>query len=315
MFALQHILALTAPLFCLVLIGYLLVRWGGWPREISDALTRFVFSVAVPTLLFRLMSNFWRLPPVDTRLLIAYFGSCLLVYLLGRAVARYVFQMDGVSQSVFAMGGIFANNVLLGVPLAKVILGDGAMPSVSLVLVFNSLTLWTLVTVSVEWARNRAPTWRALVSTGKGVLLNPVVASILLGAGFGLLAWPMPAMIDQTMELVSQAAVPLSLIALGMGLAEFGLREGWRQSAAICILKLAAQPLLVLVIARVIGLSGMETQVVVMLASLPVGANVFLMSRQFNTLQGPIASSLVFSTACAAITTPVVLAFSAVALR
>jgi len=306
---------LTAPLFCLVLIGYVLVRWGGWPREISDALTRFVFSVAVPTLLFRLMSNFWRLPPVDTRLLIAYFGSCLLVYLLGRAVARYVFQMDGVSQSVFAMGGIFANNVLLGVPLAKVILGDGAMPSVSLVLVFNSLTLWTLVTVSVEWARNRAPTWRALVSTGKGVLLNPVVASILLGAGFGLLAWPMPAMIDQTMELVSQAAVPLSLIALGMGLAEFGLREGWRQSAAICFLKLAAQPLLVLVIARVIGLSGMETQVVVMLASLPVGANVFLMSRQFNTLQGPIASSLVFSTACAAITTPVVLAFSAVALR
>jgi len=162
MFAFQHILALTAPLFCLVLIGYALVRWGGWPQEISDALTRFVFSVAVPTLLFRLMSNFWRLPPVDTRLLIAYFGSCLLVYLLGRAVARYVFRMDGVSQSVFAMGGIFANNVLLGVPLAKVILGDGAMPSVSLVLVFNSLTLWTLVTVSVEWGatgRRRGERW------------------------------------------------------------------------------------------------------------------------------------------------------------
>jgi malonate transporter len=42
---------------------------------------------------------------------------------------------------------------------------------------------------------------------------------------------------------------------------------------------------------------------------------VFLMSRQFNTLQGPIASSLVFSTACAALTTPVVLAVSAMALR
>ena len=315
MFAFQHLISLTAPLFCLVLIGYLLTRWGGWPREVSDALTRFVFAVAVPTLLFRLMSNFWRLPAVDTRLLIAYFGGCLVVYLLGRLVGKYVFRMDGVSQSVFAMGGIFANNVLLGVPLAKVTLGDGSMPAVSLVLVFNSLTLWTLVTVSVEWARNRAPTWRALVYTGKDVLLNPIVASILLGTGFGLLAWPMPAMIDQTLELVGQAAVPLSLIALGMGLAEFGLRDGWRQSAAICVLKLAAQPMIVLLIARAIGLPPLETQAVVMLASLPVGANVFLMSRQFSTLQGPIASSLVFSTACAAITTPVILALSAASLR
>jgi len=47
MFAFQHLITLTAPLFCLVLIGYVLTRWGGWPREVSDALTRFVFAVAV----------------------------------------------------------------------------------------------------------------------------------------------------------------------------------------------------------------------------------------------------------------------------
>ena len=63
--------------------------------------------------------------------------------------------MDGISQSVFAMGGIFSNNVLLGLPIAQVTLGETALPAVSLVLVFNSLVLWTLVTLSVEWARHR----------------------------------------------------------------------------------------------------------------------------------------------------------------
>jgi predicted permease len=48
--------------------------------------------------------------------------------------------------------------------------------------------------------------------------------------------------------------------------------------------------------------------VVVLLASLSVGANVYLMSTQFQTLQGPVASSLVLSTLCAAITTPALLA-------
>jgi hypothetical protein len=48
----------------------------------------------------------------------------------------------------------------------------------------------------------------------------------------------------------------------------------------------------------------LETQAIVMLASLPVGANVYLMSRQFDTLGAPIAASLVISTALAAATTP-----------
>ena len=40
---------------------------------------------------------------------------------------------------------------------------------------------------------------------------------------------------------------------------------------------------------------------------LPVGANVYLMSRQFDTLSGPVASSLVISTALSAVTTPLIL--------
>jgi hypothetical protein len=180
-----QILSLTAPLFLLVLIGYILSRWGGWPKTASDALTRFVFSLAIPTLLFRMMSDFSRLPPTAWRLLVAFFGSCLLVFVLGRLVARFVFHMDGVSQSVFALGGIFSNNVLLGIPLAEVTLGRESIPAMSLVLVFNTFTLWTLVTVSVEWSRHRAPSWRALLRTIMGVLTNPVVVGVLSGTAFG----------------------------------------------------------------------------------------------------------------------------------
>ena len=303
---LWHLVGLTAPLFFLVLLGYVLSR-AGWPRTASDALTRFVFSVAVPTLLFRLMSDFSRLPRVDARLLVAFFGGCLLVYGAGRLVGAALFRMDGVAQSVFAMGGIFSNNVLLGIPLAQVTLGDAAMPAVSLVLVFNSLVLWTLVTVSVEWARHRDLSLCGIGRTTKGVVTNPVVASILAGTAFGFLDVPLPAMIDQTLLMISQAAVPLSLIALGMGLAEFGVSSGWRESAAIAALKLALQPLAVYVLARLLALPPIETAAVVMLGALPVGANVYLMSRQFGVLAGAIASSIVLTTALAALTTPLTL--------
>jgi malonate transporter len=311
--AFGHIVALTAPLFVLVFLGYALARWGRWPRDVSDALTRFTFSVAVPALLFRLMSDFSKLPPVDPKLLIAYFGSCFIVFAVGRWIAARVFRLDAVSQSVFALGGIFANNVLLGVPLAKITLGEASIPVVSLVLVFNSLTLWTLVTVSVEWARHRSLSWHSYLQAAKAVVTNPVVASILLGTVWGMLALPLPGVVDNTVELVSQAAVPLSLIALGMGLAEYRVQESWRISGTICVLKLLLQPCVVYVLARLLALPALETQVIVMLASLPVGANVYLMSRQFDTLGGPIAASLVLSTALAAVTTPLVLALTTAA--
>jgi predicted permease len=302
-----RILALTAPLFCLVLVGFALTRWGGWSAEVADALTRFVFYVAVPALLFRLMSDFSRLPRVDARLLIAYFGACLAIFVASRLIAARIFHLDGVAQSVFALGGIFSNNVLLGVPLARVTLGERSLPAISLVLVFNALLLWTLATVSVEWARHRSLSWAGYWQSAKAVLANPIVASILLGTIWGFIALPLPGVIDQTLQLMSEAAIPLSLIALGMGLAKYGIREGWRISAVMTAMKLAGQPLAVWLLARALSLPPLETQAIVLLATLPIGANVYLMARQFDALGGPVASSLVLSTALAAVTTPLIL--------
>jgi malonate transporter len=54
-----------------------------------------------------------------------------------------------------------------------------------------------------------------------------------------------------------------------------------------------------------------ETQAVVLLSSLAVGVNVYLMAREFDTLQGPVATSMVLSTALSALTVPLALALVA----
>jgi len=306
-----HHLSLALPLFSLVLVGYLVMRISKWPTSVSDGLARFVFTLALPALLFRLMSRSGELPPVDSRLLIAFFGGCLIVFVIGRLISWKVFALDGVSQSVFALGCIFSNNVMLGLPLAKVSLGDAAVPSVALVLVFNALILWTLVTVSVEWAQNGSLSMRGFARTARGVLTNPVVVGILSGTFLSLTGLTLPEGIDSPINMVGQSAAPMALIALGMGLAEYGIRDGLRVSVAVCAIKLVILPLIVWGLARLLGLPRMETQVVVLLSSMAIGANVYLMSRQFKALEGATASSLVLSTLLAAFTTPLVLSLMA----
>ena len=301
-------LVLALPLFSLVLIGYLTMRLSGWPNSVSDGLTRFVFTLALPAMLFRLMSKSRDLPPVDSRLLIAFFGGCLIVFVIGRLVSWKIFKLDGVSQSVFALGGVFSNNVMLGLPLAKVSLGEAAVPSVALVLVFNALILWTLVTVSVEWARHGSFSAKGFARTARGVLTNPVVVGILGGTLVSLSGHDLPEAISSPIEMIGQSGSTMALIALGMGLAEYGIRDGLRFSFAVCTIKLIVLPLIVWGLAMLLGLPKMETQVVVLLSSMATGANVYLMSRQFKALEGPTASALVLSTLLASVTTPFVLA-------
>jgi predicted permease len=73
-------------------------------------------------------------------------------------------------------------------------------------------------------------------------------------------------------------------------------------------MKLFAHPLAVWVIARALALPEMETKVVTLMASIAMGANVYLMARQFEVMEGEVAGGLVLSTVFAAITSPLLLA-------
>ena len=48
----QRLLALAAPLFALVLMGYVVMRLSGWTAEVAESLSKFVFVVALPAMMF-----------------------------------------------------------------------------------------------------------------------------------------------------------------------------------------------------------------------------------------------------------------------
>jgi malonate transporter and related proteins len=305
---LWHFVRLSSPLYALVGAGFLVASSRFWRRDWSERASRVVFSVALPAMLFRMMSHQASLPPVDARVLIAYFGSCLMVFFVGRGAAAWLFGMNGVSQSVFGLGGIFSNIVLTGLPIAKIALGDSAVPVVALLLVFNALTLWTLVSVSVEWSLHGSFSLGGIATTAWNVLRNPIILSIVGGAVFGRLGLALPRIADTTLGFVGDVAGPAALFALGLELAAFPIRQAWTSSLALCTVKLVVQPLVVWTLAIALGLPALELRVVVLVASMAVGINVYLMSLRFQVLQGTIASSIVLSNVLAAITTPLLLA-------
>lgn len=109
-----HHLELCAPLFLLVFLGWGTVKVGMFDKAVSSGLSKFVFKLLMPVMLFQMMSHLSEMPPVDWRVLIAFFGSCIVVFTLGRQLGKRVFHQDSSGQVITGMGGIFGNNVQLG---------------------------------------------------------------------------------------------------------------------------------------------------------------------------------------------------------
>ena len=298
-------LELCAPLFLLVFLGWALIKIKLFDSAVSKALSKLVFKFLMPMLLFRQMSHLSEMPPVDLRVLIAFFGSCIVVFVLGRQMGRRVFHQDSTAQVITGMGGIFGNNVQLGIPIVALALGQNAMPTISVLIIFNVLLLWTTATACVEFGRTGGNIdWRKFVTAMKGIFKNPIVLGILIGSAWGLTGLHLPAVAEKTLEHVTSATTPMALLVVGMGLAQHSFRAALPKGCAISVMKLIVQPLLVYALCRLIGLGAMETQATTLLSSLPVAINLYIMSVEFEAEEAMASNAIFVSTLISAVTVP-----------
>ena len=297
----------TLPLFILILLGFLAVKLGRWQKTVTDSLTKFTFYIAFPIMLFQIMSHFSEQSEIDIKLLLVFFGGSFIVFAIGCLIASKIFKLNGSQSTLFAMGGIYTNTVFVGIPIIKMLLGDKAIPIVAIIVIFNALILWTLATVSIEFVQMGKLSGRSFIKALKNVSKNPIIIGIFTGIAVNYIGLPIPNFINQSTKMVSDMTAPLSLIVLGMGLAEYKIRDQFLITGSICILKLAILPIVTYIVGKLLGLPTLELQVVVLLSSVSIAINCYMMARQFEVLQGPIASSLLISTALSSVTTPLIL--------
>lgn len=300
----------SSPLFLLIFLGFALSRWFGFSKTSSTVLSKFAFNIALPAMLFRLLSNLALTEShADLRLLIAFFGACFILFFIGRFISAHLLKMQPVETAIFGTGCVFSNNGLLGLPLAIAMLGEVAAPSVSAVLSMNALVLWTLVSVAVEFSLHKGHlTVRSFFASLVSVVKNPLIIAIFCGVAWSFTGLSIPYMLDEPLRLIGNSATALSLIVVGMGLSEYGIGEGLGRSMVLSAIKLFVHPTLIFVLALLIGLGPVETTAIVFLGCLPMGVNVYLMCRQFHAAEAVIANAMIITTVVSSCTIPVAVA-------
>lgn len=301
---------IVAPVFALIAAGYASVLFRFVSEGAHKGISEFAFSIAIPALLFRtiVVSEF---PDVSSyRMWGAYYGALALIWIAALAISALLRERredreDGV---VFAIGSVYGNVVMLGIPLVLSALGNEAAGPMSLILSVNTPLLWLCGILQMELvSRKRTGSPLAVI---RPVLADLARNPLMLGIGFGVV-WRFTGLglnpvVDKTIELLAQAGSPAALIALGITLFRFEVRGEMLSVVAISALKLLAMPAVAFVLAKLMNLPPIVTGVVVLFAAMPTGANAYIFAVQYQRLVNPVSGAVALGTLLAAVTLPVV---------
>jgi malonate transporter and related proteins len=292
------VLTIVTPVFALMGLGYLLSRRKVLPDGGGAALAQFAFKIAIPAMLFRAMLNAGAMPQALSRFLLAYVAAVALLWLVATLVARTLLSRPAENRPSIAMGSIFGNTVMLGLPIAVTAFGAEAAVPLALLIAMEAPILWIAATVQFEVARRGASlSTDAFGAVLRDLATNPVILSLVLGIVGRLGGLVLPEVADRFLLLLAQAGVPLALVALGMVLASYRMAGEWRIMVTIAVLKLLVMPAVVFVVAHVVfALPPLLTAVMVLHAAMPVGANAFLFASRYDREASVVSAAIVLST-------------------
>jgi predicted permease len=298
------IVEIIAPIFGIVLVGWLAARLRAFDEAATRGLSLFAFNFAIPVMLLRTLARAELPEHPEWGLVLAYFSGAMAIFATGAGSGRWIFRRLGAAPAIFGITAAFSNTIILGIPIVLRAFGENAAVPLSLIVAFHSAVMFTLTTVLAEIGAGGAPHWHGtLLNVGRGLAANPILWGIAGGLASNLMNLPLPTVLDQFASTLGSAALPAALFALGANLSRFRLAHTLREAAVLTMLKIVLQPLLVYVLAaHVFGLSPLSQAVLVTIAALPTGINAYLFAARYEAAVPEATSTILVSTLASTVT-------------
>lgn len=301
-------------MFIVVVLGW----WAGRRRWLGEGDTARVlgnaaFMIFVPALLFRTAARL-DLAALPWRTLGAFFVPALMTLLGVYAFSRMRGRADAPARpAVHAITASYGNAVQVGIPLAAALFGESGLGLHLTLVSLHGLVLLTVLTALVEHDLARSPhapsgsgTWGTML---RNIVVHPVVLPLMAGLAFNAAGFEQPELIDQLLQVLGSAVVPVCLLLIGLALQSYGLSAPVRSALPLSAAKLVLMPALVWPVAHWgFGVSGQPLAVVVLMAAMPVGSNALIFAQRYRSDEAATTAAIVVSTLAFALTAPLWLA-------
>jgi predicted permease len=294
------------PIFALVILGWFSRQRGFTPPEFLSSANRLVYYLAIPAMIFRSVSraslkNEFNLPVVLITLL-----TILTVFALSWWMCR-VMRIARPTRGTFIQSAIHGNLGYIGLAVAFYYLGQSGLVRASLLAGFIMILQNLLAVIALLVHGPGADASRRYTALSGKIAGNPVILSALAGMAFSALNLSMPMVLDRSLQLISELALPMALLVIGASLS-FSLirRQTWVVIGA-SVVKLVLLPLIGFAGFRLTGLSPADYLPALILLACPTATIAYVMGREMNGNPDLAIAAISVTTLASAITFSILL--------
>jgi malate permease and related proteins len=283
--ALQTALDAVIPTFILIALGGLIdKRFKGLSIE---TLSRLSIHLLVPALVFAALSETEL--SLSSAALLA-FAYLLYLVLLGLVSLVGIRGLQKDEARAVIVSTLFGNTGNMGLPITLFAYGQEGLERAVVLLVVSLAAMF--IAGPFMLAGGNVNLRQRFIETFK---LPPVWATFA-GTALNLLNISLPISLTRALDLLGDAAIPLMLVALGMQMARSWTWQVGQAAMRTTVLRLLVGPFIAYGVARLLGLSQLDTNVLVLSAALPVAVTMFVIAVEVKGDAAGVARSVVATT-------------------
>lgn len=289
---LSFITSTLFPVIILLLLGWFFFRIKWLNDGFIESGSTLVFNVALPALLFLSISQSdFSQAANPTLIAIGLSGTLFMCIMLMLVVQLSVSQKS--ARGVIVQGGFRANMGIIGLAYAANTYGQDGLAAASVYMgcVTILYNVMSVVVLNFYQVGLSAP-----INQIKGIAKNPLIISIMAALPFSYFHWQLPEVVLRTGEYFAQLTLPLALICTGASLQFRSFSSDWFNIMLATVSKCVIYPALLVSIAYLFGIRGMNLGVILLLSIAPTAAASYIMVRTLGGDHRLAASIIAVST-------------------
>lgn len=300
---LQSLIDVILPVFLVIGAGYASTRLGYFKEVHIDGLMKFTQGFAIPCLLFLAIANLDLSASFDPRLLFSFYTAAGLCFCAGLFGARLIFRREWEDCVAIGFCCLFSNSVLLGLPITERAYGPENLAGNYAIIAFHAPFCYGIGITVMEVIRSRGNGGtRMFRSVLSAMFRNALILGIASGFIINLSGVGVPGVVDDALGLITRAALPGALFALGGVLVKYRPEGDLRTIAYVCGVSLLLHPSLVWLFGSSVGLPQDLFRSGVLNAAMAPGFNAYIFANMYGRARRVAASSVLIGTASSILT-------------
>lgn len=294
-----RIAEIVLPLFGMIAFGYG-AAWSGLLRErTAEGLSDYVYTIAIPLLIFRTLTEATLPDALPWAYWLAYFAGAAAAWAIGQAISAWLFGRGTREAIIHGFSAGQSNVALVGIPLVLSAFGEpGALPLFLLIAV-NLPLMMTTASILIE-SSGSGFSRQTLLSLARNLATNFILIGFAAGLAAQLVGLKLGGAPKAIVDLVAASAVPCALFAMGLALRRYGVTGDLGVTGVLVALKLMVHPFIVFLLAHyVLALPPIWAGVAVTFAAMPCGINSYLLAERYRAGVAAAAGAVSISTALA----------------